>query len=471
MTTKLIGLAVLAVALMSAADPGAKVTFTETIAPILYQNCVTCHRPGEAAPFSLISYDDAKKRGALIATVTKSRYMPPWHAAHGFGDFEGERRLSDAQIAAIGDWVSQGMPQGDIAKMPKLPQFEEGWRLGKPDLVLEMPVAFTLPASGPDVFRNFVIPTGLTEDKWVRAVEFRPSARKVVHHVLFAYAPGGSMAKIDGADGKPGFGGMGTVGVSPNQGDASGGLGGWAVGGSPLALPAGLARPLPKGSDFVLQMHFHLTGKAETEKSLVGIYFADKAPEHKLMNVGLPALFGFGAGIDIPAGEKNFTIQDSFVLPVDAKAYLATAHAHYVGKEMKMTATLPDGSVTPLIWIPDWDFAWQDPYVYRDAVSLPKGTRIDATLKYDNSADNPRNPSNPPKRVWWGEASFDEMGSVGLTMVAARTEDEAALQQAIAARTRSAIQRGAQDGTAKRFLEQQKRDGAVPPSVASAPAK
>jgi len=248
-------------------------------------------------------------------------------------------------------------------------------------------------------------------------------------------------------------------------------LGGWAVGGSPLALPAGLARPLPKGSDFVLQMHFHLTGKAETEKSLVGIYFADKAPEHKLMNVGLPALFGFGAGIDIPAGEKNFTIQDSFVLPVDAKAYLATAHAHYVGKEMKMTATLPDGSVTPLIWIPDWDFAWQDPYVYRDAVSLPKGTRIDATLKYDNSADNPRNPSNPPKRVWWGEASFDEMGSVGLTMVAARTEDEAALQQAIAARTRSAIQRGAQDGTAKRFLEQQKRDGAVPPSVASAPAK
>ena len=466
MTVKSIGLAILCATLLPVVDSAAeKVTFTETIAPILYQNCVTCHRPGEAGPFSLISYDDAKKRGTLIATVTKSRYMPPWHAAHGFGDFEGERRLSNAQIAAIGDWVKQGMPQGDISKMPKLPQFEVGWRLGKPDLILEMPVAFNLPASGPDVFRNFVIPTGLTEDKWVSAVEFRPSARKVVHHVLFAYAAGGSMAKIDGADGQPGFGGMGTVGVSPNQGDSSGGLGGWAVGGNPVALPAGLARPLPKGSDLVLQMHFHLTGKPETEKSLVGIYFADKAPEHKLMNLGLPALFGFGAGIDIPAGERNFTIQDSFVLPVDTKAYLAVAHAHYVGKEMKMIATLPDGSVKPLIWIPDWDFAWQDPYVYKDAVALPKGTRIDATLKYDNSADNPRNPSNPPKRVWWGEESFDEMGSVGLSMVAVHTEDEAALQQAIAARTRSAIQKGVADGTAKRFLEQQRRDGTLPPTA------
>ena len=437
-------------------------TFTETIAPILYQNCVTCHRPGEAAPFSLISYDDARRRGALIATVTKSRYMPPWHAAHGFGEFEGERRLSDAQIEAIGNWVSQGMPQGDVAKMPKLPEFQEGWHLGKPDLILEMPVGFNLPASGPDVFRNFVIPTGLTEDKWVRAVEFRPSARKVVHHVLFAYAPGGSMARLDGADGNPGFGGMGSVGVSPGQGD-SGGLGGWAVGGTPTALPAGLAHPLPKGSDFLLQMHFHLTGKPETEKSVVGIYFADKAPEHKMMSVGLPALFGFGAGIDIPAGEKNYTIQDSFTLPVDAKAWSAVAHAHYVGKEMKMTATLPDGTVKPLIWIPDWNFNWQDPYVYKDAVALPKGTRIDATLRYDNSADNPRNPSNPPKRVLWGEESFDEMGTVGLTVVAANKEDEPALQQALIARSRTAIQKGAQDGTAQRYLAHQRASGAPGP--------
>jgi hypothetical protein len=456
MTTKLIGLFALGAALQAASD---KVTFTETVAPILYQNCVTCHRPGEAAPFSLISYDDARKRGALIATVTKSRYMPPWHAAHGFGEFEGERRLTDAQIAAIGNWVGQGMPQGDAAKMPKLPQFPEGWHLGKPDLVLEMPIGFDLPASGPDVFRNFVLPTGLTEDKWVRAVEFRPSARKVVHHVLFAYAPGGSMARLDGADGRPGFGGMGSIGVSPGRGD-SGGLGGWAVGGTPVTLPEGLARPLPKGSDFLLQMHFHLTGKAETEKSVVGIYFADKAPERKMLSVGLPAIFGFGAGIDIPAGEKNYIIQDSFTVPVDVNAYSAVAHAHYVGKEMKMTATLPEGATKPLIWIPDWDFNWQDPYVYKDAVALPKGTRIDATLRYDNSAENPRNPSNPPKRVQWGEESFDEMGTVGLQIVAVHKEDEAALEQALVARSRAAIQKGAADGTARRYLEHQQKSGA-----------
>src|SRR5258708_34529587 len=171
-----------AAALLPAAD---KITFSETIAPIVYENCVTCHRPGEAAPFALISYDDVKKRGPLIATVTQSRYMPPWHAAHGYGDFADERRLSDAQIAAIGQWVKQGMPQGDPAKMPKLPRFADGWHLGKPDLVLEMPAGFDVPATGPDIYRNFALPTGVTEEKWVRAVEYRPSARKVVHHAIF----------------------------------------------------------------------------------------------------------------------------------------------------------------------------------------------------------------------------------------------------------------------------------------------
>ena len=450
MTTRLIGL-YLAAALLPAAE---KVTFTDTIAPIVYQNCVTCHRPGEAAPFSLISYEDVKKRGVLIATVTKSHYMPPWHAAHGYGAFADERRLTDAQIANIGDWVGQGMPQGDPAKMPKLPQFPEGWHLGKPDLVLEMPAGFELPASGPDVYRNFVIPTRLAEDKWVRAVEFRPSARKVVHHALFAYVDGGALAKIDGADGRPGFGGMGSIGVSPGGGN-SGSLGGWAVGATPVFLSEGLALSLPKGADFVLQMHFHLTGRPETEKSVIGIYFADKAPERRLIPVQVPALFGFGAGIDVPAGDKNYTVTDSFTLPVDTKAYAVSAHAHYVAKEMKATATLPDGSQQPLLWIPDWDFNWQDRYTYQAPVTLPKGTRIDVSLRYDNSAGNPRNPSNPPKRVQWGEQSFDEMGSVTVQMVAVRKEDEAVLRESLAERTRAAIRKGVQDGTARRYQQQQ----------------
>lgn len=449
MTVKLLGLAFAAVALL----PGAPVTFSETIAPIVYRNCVTCHRPGEAAPFSLITYEDVKKRAALIATVTKSRYMPPWHAAHGYGAFAEERRLTDAQIQAIRDWVSQGTPPGDPAHMPKLPQFPQGWHLGKPDLILEMPAGFDLPASGPDIYRNFVIPTHLAEDKWVRAVEFRPSARKVVHHVLYAYVPGGSLAKADGADGRPGFGGMGSIGVTPGRGD-SGSLGGWAVGGTPVFLPDGLALPLPKGSDFVLQMHFHLTGKPETEKSVVGIYFADKPPERKLFALQLPALFGFGAGIDIPAGDKSYTVTESYTLPVDVLAYSVGAHAHYVGKEMQETATLPDGTKKPLVWIPDWDFAWQDRYNYKAPVALPKGTRIEVRLRYDNSAENPRNPNTPPKRVQWGEQSTDEMGAVTLQVVAVRKEDEAVLQQALTARVRAAIRQGVQDGTAQRYMQE-----------------
>jgi len=210
-STRFLGVLLVPTILLTAAE---RVTFSETIAPIVYANCVTCHRPGEAAPFSLITYDDVKKRGPLIATVTKLRYMPPWHAAHGFGDFADERRLSEAEIALIAEWVKQGMAEGDAARMPKLPKFTDGWHLGKPDMVIEMPVGFELPASGPDIYRNFVVATNLTEDKWVRAVEFRPSTRKVVHHVLFAYDASGTTRKLDGADGRPGFGGMSAIGIA-----------------------------------------------------------------------------------------------------------------------------------------------------------------------------------------------------------------------------------------------------------------
>jgi len=458
MALKLIGLLTLAAGLLPAAD---KVTFSETIAPILYQNCVTCHRPGEAAPFALISYEDAKKRGSLIATVTKSRYMPPWHAAHDYGQFADERRLTDAQIGAIAQWVSDGMPQGDVSKMPKLPQFPEGWHLGKPDLILEMRAGFNLAASGPYVYRNFVIPTHLTADKWVRAIEFRPSARKVVHHVLFAYDASGSVQKMDGVDGKPGFTGMSAIGITGGAA-ASGSLGGWAVGATPVFLPDGLALPLPKNSDVVLQMHFHLTGKPEMEKSTLGIYFEDKAPERRLTAVQVPALFGFGAGLDIPAGERAYKIQDSLTLPVDVQAFSVGAHAHYVAKEMKATATLPNGTTVPLLWIQDSDFNWQDRYTYKAPVTLPKGTKIDVKLVYDNSTDNPRNPSNPAKRVWWGEQSFDEMGSVTLQAVAARKEDEPALQVFLADRLRKAVAAGVLNGTAKRLQEERAQIGATP---------
>ncbi len=436
----------------------AALTFTDNIAPIVYQNCVTCHRPGEAAPFSLITYDDVKKHAKTIVKVTASRYMPPWHAAHGFGEFADERRLTDAQIATISDWFNQGMLEGDRAKLPPLPTFPDGWHLGTPDLVVKMPAGFELPASGPDVYRNFVVPTNLTEDKWVRAVEFRPSARKVVHHVLFAYDATHSLVRLDGRDGRPGFGGMGTAGVTPGNLGAFGPLGGWAVGSTPAFLPDGVALPLPKGSDLVLQMHFHLTGKPEVEQSTVGIYFADKVPERRLWSIQVPALFGFGAGIDIPPGEKNFTIDDTFVLPADMKAFFVGAHAHYLAREMKATATLPDGSMQPILWIQDWDFNWQDRYFYKSPVMLPKGTRIAVHLSYDNSEDNPHNPHpSPAMRVQWGEQSFDEMGSVVLAAQALRAEDEPVVQRALPERTRAAIRQAAANGTLQRVMQERER--------------
>jgi hypothetical protein len=447
---------------MTPRPPAPHVTFSETVAPILYGNCVTCHRPGEAAPFALISYEDVRKRGKQIAKVTGSRYMPPWHAAHGYGEFADERRLSEAQIETIAEWVKQGMPEGDPAKMPKLPTFSEGWHLGTPDLILRMPAGYELPASGPDVYRNFVIPTHLTEDKWVRAVEFHPSARKAVHHVLFAYDAAGTAARKDGRDGKPGYSGMGSAGLGPAG--SSGPLGGWAVGATPTLLPAGVALALPKGSDVILQMHFHLTGKPETEQSTIGIYFADTPPERRVWSVQVPALFGFGAGIDIPAGEANYTIEDSLTLPVDVKAFSIAAHAHYIAKEMKATATLPDGTTQPMLWIQDWDFNWQDRYTYKAPLLLPKGTRIDVRLTYDNSSDNPRNPSAPPKPVLWGEQSFDEMGSVLIAVQCQQKDDEPVLQKALADRVRAAIARAQGNGTLKRLLDHRAGRGGAPPS-------
>ena len=431
-------------------------TFSAAIAPILYANCVTCHRPGEAAPFPLISYEDVAKRAKLIVKVTGSRYMPPWHAAHGFGDFADERRLTDDQIDVFVRWLKAGMPRGDLSKLPALPQFADGWQLGKPDLILEMPAAFNVPAEGPDIYRNFVLPTGLSDDKWIRAVEFRPSARKVVHHALFSYIRGGAVNAVANADGQPGFRGGMPVALIPGFAPA-GELGGWAVGTTPRFLPEGLARPIAKGSDLILQLHFHPTGKPETEKSVVGLYFSSTPPERRLMTPSIPGFFGLLAGIDIPPGEKAFTIKGVYTVPADMRVLSVTAHAHYLGKDIKATATKPDGSIEPLLWIQDWDFTWQDRYDYKTPVFLPKGTRIDATITYDNSADNPHNPCNPPRRVRWGIQSFDEMGAVGFLMVAANKEDEEALRQQGGAMLKAALKQAAQSDAVKQYLSQQQR--------------
>jgi hypothetical protein len=332
-----------------------------------------------------------------------------------------------------------------------LPKFTEGWQLGTPDLVLEMPEGFAVPAGGPDIYRNFVLPTGLLEDKWVRAVEFRPGTRQVVHHSLIHYIRGGSASKVVSADGKPGFGGAMPAGFIPAFAPA-GELGLWAVGTTPHALPDGLALPLPKESDVVLQLHLHPTGKPEVERAKVGIYFASGAPARRIRELGVLGFFGLLSNIDIAPGDKNFTIKGSLTLPADMRVLSVMAHAHYLGKEFKATATLPDGSTRPMLWIQDWDFNWQDRYFYKQPVALPKGTRIDVTISYDNSADNPHNPCDPPRRVQWGLQSTDEMGGVRFQMVTADDAAEADMEKA-AAGIRAAVAKMAQSEAAQEAIK------------------
>jgi hypothetical protein len=406
-----------------AADEPKSVTFAEQIAPLVFEQCAVCHRPGEAAPFSLMTYQDVRKHAGTMERVIEDRYMPPWQPEAGHGDFRGERRLTEAQIALFAKWVKEGMPEGDPKKTPPIPKFPEGWQLGKPDLIVKMERVFNVPADGPDIYQNFVLPLNLTEDKWVTAVEFRASAPSVVHHALYYLDSSGRARGLDSKEGQPGFPGMGF--------QPTGRLGGWAVGARPLRLPEGLAYPLKKGSDFVMQTHFHPSGKAEKEVLTVGIYFADRPPSRTLVSMQLPPVFGLFSNINLAPGQAELKVSDAFTLPVDVDLVAAGAHAHYLGKTMKADATLPDKSEKKLFSIRDWDFNWQGQYLYKDFVRLPKGTKIRGEVTWDNSASNPRNPSQPPIRVHWGEGSTDEMGSVSFLMVAANEAETKTLNDAI----------------------------------------
>ncbi len=406
-----------------------KVTFNKDIAPIIYKNCATCHRPGEAAPFSFLSYQDVTRKAKTIGRVTAERVMPPWKAEPGSYAYRDERRLKAEEIEQIQSWIKQGMPEGNAADKIEAPKFASGWTLGEPDLVVEMPTAYHVPADGPDIYRNIAVPLGLTEEKWITAIDMKPSARAVVHHVLYFADGNGRIHERPQQGDQPGFSGM-------RAGGASIPLGGWAIGAQPHFFPEGLALHVPKGSDLVVQYHFHPTGKPESEKSVIGLYFAKEAPKRTLTRIQMPPHYSLFSGLDIPAGEKDFVLRDSYVLPVATDAVGVGAHAHYIGKRMKMTATLPSGEVKTLLSIPDWDFAWQDRYYFKEIVALPQGTRLDAEIHWDNSAENPRNPSSPPVRVTWGEESKDEMGSLSLIAVAHEEADLKTLNEDLVARSR-----------------------------------
>lgn len=382
------------------AEEPRKVTFNRDIAPILFNNCAGCHRPGEVAPFSLLSYRDAAKRSGLIAELTGNRTMPPWKAEHAAVPFAGERRLSEDQIALIQRWSETGAVEGDPADRPAVPRFTNGWQLGEPDMVVKMPEPYRLAASGPDEYRCFVLPIQIPEGKYIRSIEYRPGNRKIVHHAVFTSMPHKmAAARLAEGDGKSFLSGL-----APPGRILSGPLSIWTPGMEPALLPDDLAARWPAGTDLVLQLHLHPSGKPEAEQSVLGFHLTDKRPR-----AGLQIMVLSSSEIDIPPDESDYEIRASKMLLDEADVFGIFPHMHLVGHSVRAEATLPDGAKMPLISIADWDFNWQNYYRYKSPLHLPAGTMIDVCWSYDNSDANPGNPSRPPRRVTYGEQTTDEM--------------------------------------------------------------
>jgi len=397
------------VAASEAAAPGPP-TFSRDVASIVWENCAICHRPESAAPFSLLTYEDVSSHAEDIAIAVEDRHMPPWLPEPGYGSFLGERRLGDEELETILRWVSAGAAEGDPAALPEPPTFTEGWQLGEPDLVVEMPQAFTLAAADGDVFRNFVIPTPSGPRRYVTAVELRPGNPKVVHHAVLTVDETTSSRELDRRDPDVGF--YSSMDAAGGAHSPAGQFIGWTPGLVPRPGDENLAWGLRGGTDLVLQLHMLPGSEAEDIRSSIGLYFTDQPPREQAYVVRLGSM-----DIDVAAGEPAYVIEDSYVLPVDARVLGVYPHAHYLATDMKGFAMLPDGTREWLIWIKAWDFLKQDWYTYSEPVLLPAGTTLTMQFTYDNTAENPRNPNRPPRRVVYGPNSADEMGDLWIQLL------------------------------------------------------
>ena len=414
-------------------NPGRPVTFNRDIAPILFANCASCHRPIDdapaqpvaasgspadpicvaGAPFSVLDYDSVRRHARAVKSAVQRGAMPPWLPDAGHGLFAGERRLSHDQIQLIANWVDAGAPEGNPEDKPKPPATSGGWQLGKPDLVLRLGEPYVLQPGTRDVFRNFVIPVPITSTRYVRAVEFRSDRPQVLHHADLAIDVGRVSRVLDRADPGPGFATM--------YGDQVQNVYGWSPGKVPTMEAADSAWALEPGTDLVLLLHMIASATPETVQPMIGLFFSDTPPAHTPIGIKLES-----QTIDIPAGVADYAVEDSYVLPVDVDAISVYPHAHYVAKEMRGTATLPDGSEESLIWIRHWDCRWQDRYRYRSPLFLPRGTRLSMRFTYDNSTANPN--TSHPQRVRAGPRSTDEMAQLWLEVVPRRPEDAAILK-------------------------------------------
>lgn len=391
----------------------APVTFNRQIAPILYDHCSSCHHPGGAGPFSLLSYADARRWGTVMQNVTQSRFMPPWLPAPGYGNFADNRRLPDEDLRLIKEWVEAGMPEGDPAEAPRPPVYSKDWQLGPPDLILKVMSPTQVPASGPDLFRNFILPVPITQTKYVRAMEIKPGAPRVVHHANVIIDRTASLRRQHPNDWQQGIPGMEVTFDSGSAFDPDSHFLFWKPDTPALIEPKGMPWRLEPGNDLVLNMHLKPTGKPETVQATVGLYFADKPPVAHPMLLQLE----HDAALDIPAGDAKFIVEDQLTLPVGVDVLGVYPHAHYLGKRLEGYAILPNGEKKWLILIPDWDIDRQSVYRYQSPIFLPKGSVIHMRYTYDNSTANIRNPNSPPIRVKAGNRSVDEMGHLWLQVL------------------------------------------------------
>jgi tetratricopeptide (TPR) repeat protein len=412
-------------------DSQTPITFNRDVAPIIFHSCATCHRPGEAAPFSLLTYSDVKKHARQIADVTRSRAMPPWLPEPQELKFADEMRLSNAEIDLIRRWVEQGEAEGAPADLPAAPKFVDGWALGKPDLVLTASKPLVLPPQGTDTYWNFVFPVPIDSTKWVKAVEIRPGDKQYVHHANILVDREEASRSREATPGA-GFGGM-EIRIDSRVFDPDSHLLFWKPGTVPAVEPDGMALRLDKGADLVLNTHLQPSGKPEVIQPSIGLYFTPHAATKLPMLLQLED----DVKLDIPAGKKDFLVTDNFTLPVDVELLAIYPHAHYLGKDIQAWATLPDGAKKTLIHIPNWNLNWQAVYRYAEPVRLPKGTTVSLRYVYDNSAENPLNPNRPPARVMGGNRSSDEMCHLWLQVLpenfdAAQGDPRRALQEALA---------------------------------------
>lgn len=403
------------IAVTSAAE--SPVTFSRQIAPILYKNCTSCHHPGGAGPFSLVTYADARRWAPQIVRVTQTRFMPPWLPEPGYGDFADERRLSTADIDLIRRWANSGMAEGDPAEAPNPPQFSSAWLLGTPDLVLSVQKPFRVPPSGSDVFINFILPYPLQQTHYIRAMEILPGSPKVVHHANILIDRTASFRHAHSRTWKDGVPGMELAVDSGDSFDPDSHFLFWKPDSPLLTEPEGMPWRLSPGNDLILNMHLKPTGKPEIADAKIGLYFTDKPPtQHPIL-----LEMEHDSALDIPAGAHDFVVQDQIRLPVDVKVLGVYPHAHYLGKDLQGYAILPGGQKKWLLWIRNWDIDRQSVYSYKHPVFLPKGTVLHMRYTYDNSASNIHNPNSPPIRVRAGNRSVDEMGHLWLQVLPVNT--------------------------------------------------